>query len=207
ARPSPERVPVLFVHGTDDNPNAFHAMRQAFLEAGWPEERLAAVRLHPNNGQAPIEVLAWQVRRAAQGLRKRTGAERVDVVGFSLGALVSRYWLQELRGHLHVRRFISISGPHHGTYLAYVRNVPALVQMRPGSDFLRALDRPREDPFGETEVLSFWTPLDTTIIPADSSRLPGATERTFLVPLHPMMLGSPAVLSAAVEELARPERE
>lgn len=203
-RPSsePAHVPVLFVHGTDDTPGAFFAMMDAFQEAGWPKERLHAVRLHPNNGQMPIEVMAYQIRSAAEGLRKRTGAERIDVVAFSQGTLSSRYWMQELGGQPRVRRFISISGPHHGTRAAYLKADPALVQMRPDSDFLRELNR-RENPFGDTEAFSFWTPLDSTVVPADSARLPGATERTFFVLAHQMMLTNPAVISATVETLAK----
>ncbi|MFY0526022.1 esterase/lipase family protein [Archangium gephyra] len=208
AKPTPtsEHVPVLFVHGTDDTPGAFFAMLDAFQQAGWPKERLHAVRLHPNNGQLPIEVMAYQVRRAAEGLRKRTGAERIDVVAFSQGTLSSRYWMQELGGQPRVRRFVSISGPHHGTRVAYLKADPALVQMRPDSAFLRELNR-REQPFGDTEVFSFWTPLDSTVVPADSARLPGATERTFFVPAHQMMLSAPAVISATVEVLARAPRQ
>jgi triacylglycerol esterase/lipase EstA (alpha/beta hydrolase family) len=208
ARPTSasEHVPVLFVHGTDDTPGSFFAMKDAFRQAGWPEERLHAVRLHPNNGQLPIEVMAYQVRRAAEGLRQRTGAERIDVVAFSQGTLSSRYWMQELGGQPRVRRFVSISGPHHGTRAAYLRADPALVQMRPDSDFLRELNR-REKPFGDTEVFSFWTPLDSTVVPADSARLPGATERTFCVPAHQLMLNAPAVISATVEVLARAPRQ
>jgi len=208
AKPTPtsEHVPVLFVHGTDDTPGAFFAMLDAFQEAGWPKERLHAVRLHPNNGQLPIEVMAYQVRRAAEGLRKRTGAERIDVVAFSQGTLSSRYWMQELGGQPRVRRFVSISGPHHGTWAAYLRADPALVQMRPDSAFLRELNR-REQPFGDTEVFSFWTPLDSTVVPADSARLPGATERTFFVPAHQLMLSAPAVISATVEVLAQAPRQ
>ncbi|AKJ00216.1 triacylglycerol lipase [Archangium gephyra] len=203
---APEQVPVLFVHGTDDTPGAFFAMVDAFQQAGWPQERLYAVRLHPNNGQMPIEVMAYQVRRAAEGLRKRTGAERIDVVAFSQGALSSRYWMQELGGQPRVRRFVSISGPHHGTRAAYLKADPALVQMRPDSTFLRELNR-RENPWGDTEVFSFWTPLDSTVVPADSARLPGATERTFFVPAHQLMLSAPAVISATVEVLAQAPRQ
>ncbi|WP_375770530.1 lipase [Archangium gephyra] len=208
AKPTPasEHVPVLFVHGTDDTPGAYFAMLDAFQQAGWPKERLHAVRLHPNNGQLPIEVMAYQVRRAAEGLRKRTGAERIDVVAFSQGTLSSRYWMQELGGQPRVRRFVSISGPHHGTRAAYLKADPALVQMRPDSDFLRELNR-REQPFGDTEVFSFWTPLDSTVVPADSARLPGATERTFFVPAHQLMLSAPAVISATVEVLAQAPRQ
>ncbi|WP_257454795.1 esterase/lipase family protein [Archangium lipolyticum] len=203
AQSTPPPAPVLFVHGTDDTPGAFYAMLDAFEEAGWPKERLHAVRLHPNNGQMPIEVMAYQVRSAAEGLRKRTGAEHIDVVAFSQGTLSSRYWMQELGGQGRVRRFVSISGPHHGTRAAYLKSDPALVQMRPDSDFLRELNR-REKPLGDIEVFSFWTPLDSTVVPADSARLPGATERTFLVPMHQLMLSSPAVISATVEALSKP---
>ena len=206
AQPTPERVPVLFVHGTDDDPGAFFKMMPAFEAAGWPKEWLYAVRLHPNNGQMPIEVMAYQVRRAAESLRKHTRAERIDVVGFSQGTLSSRYWIQELGGQPRVRRFVSISGPHHGTRVAYLKGDPAIAQMRPDSDFLRELNR-REKPFGDTEVFSFWTPVDVTVVPADSARLPGATERTFPVPLHQMMLSSPAVISATLEALSQPSRQ
>jgi triacylglycerol esterase/lipase EstA (alpha/beta hydrolase family) len=127
------------------------------------------------------------------------------VVAFSQGTLSTRYWMQELGGQPRVRRFVSISGPHHGTRAAYLKRDPALVQMRPDSTFLRELNR-REHPFGDTEVFSFWTPLDSTVVPADSAHLPDATERTFLVPLHQLMLTSPAVLSATVEALSQPPR-
>lgn len=198
----PEHVPVLFVHGTDAEPGSFFAMLDAFEEAGWPKERLHAMRLHPNNGQMPIEVMAYQIRSAAEGLRKRTGAERIDVVAFSQGTLSSRYWMQALGGQPRVRRFISISGPHHGTRVAYLKADPALVQMRPDSDFLRALNR-SEKPLGDTEAWSFWTPLDSTVVPAESARFAGAQERTFGVLAHQLMLTSPAVISATVETLAQ----
>ncbi len=204
-RPSDDRVPVLFVHGTADTPDSFLDMRHAFREAGWPEESLHAVRLYPRRGEAPIEVMAYQVRRAAASLRKRTGATRVDVVAFSQGALSSRYWIQELAGQPHVRRFVSISGPHQGTWAAMLLGDPALVQMRPDSDFVRQLNR-RTPPWGDTEVFSFWTPFDITVFPAHNAHLPGATERRFSVPLHQMMLSDPRVIAATLEALTQPAR-
>ncbi len=203
--PPAGHVPVLLVHGIDDSPAAFQPMRDRLREAGWPVEQVAAVRLTPNNGQLPIEALAMQVARAAEGLRRRTGAERIDVVAFSMGALISRYWLQEVGGHQKVRRFLSISGPHHGTRMAYIRRGPAILQMRPGSELLQRLER-RNNPFGDTELYTFWTPLDVTVYPAESARLPGATERTFPVILHPLMLSDPNVLDAVVETLSQAPR-
>ena len=194
---------MLFVHGTDETWGFFNPMTQAFERAGWARERLYAVRLVPHNGQVPIEVMAYQIRRAAESLLRHTGADRLDVVAYSQGALSARYWIQELGGQPRVRRFISISGPHHGTRAAYLLGDPAFVQMRPNSAFLQGLNR-RDDPWGDTQVFTFWTPWDGTIIPAESSRLPGATERVFHVFPHQLMLDAPCVISAVQEVLAPP---
>lgn len=196
-------VPVLFVPGTDDAASRMAFMMDLFAAAGWPRDRLYTVELHPNGGEIPIEAVAYQVGHAAESLRRRTHAERVDVVGFSQGALSTRYWMQELGGQPHVRRFISISGPHQGTWLAYLRADPALVQMRPGSAFLRELNQ-YDAHFGDSEVFCFWTPWDGVIVPASHSLLPGVPARSFPVLFHPAMIVSPSVISAAIEVLARP---
>ncbi|MFP2932269.1 lipase, partial [Pyxidicoccus sp. 3LG] len=97
----------------------------------------------------------------------------------------------------------SISGPHAGSQLAWLGRGTGVRQMRPGSRLLRQLQEGRR-PWGETEVHSFWTPLDLMILPASSSRLPGACERTFPVLLHPWMLTDRRVLDAVVEVLGSP---
>ena len=201
--PEDTPVPVLFVHGTDDNAGSFLPMIQAFEDAGWSRERLYAMSLYPQSGEVPIEAMAFQVGHAAQGLRKRTHADQVDVVAFSQGALSARYWLQFLGGHARVRRFISISGPHQGTCLAWLRGNPALEQMRPGSAFLRELNQAPQ--YGDTEVYSFWTPWDGIIVPSSSARLAGSHQRRFLVPFHFTMPADPAVIAATVDVLASPQ--
>ena len=204
-RPPPpaEQVPILFVPGTSQTARFYDGMVDAFVDAGWARERMYAVPLRPISGQVPIEALAYQVLYAAENLRRHTGAERIDVVAYSQGALSARYWMQELGGQSHVRRFVSLSGPHHGTRAAWLLGDPALVQMRPGSDFLRELNR-REGGWGDTEVFSFWTPLDITVSPPSSAHLAGATERQFCVPLHQLMLDWPPVTTAIQEVLAQP---
>jgi triacylglycerol esterase/lipase EstA (alpha/beta hydrolase family) len=198
--PVEARVPVLLVHGIDDDASAFDAMRARLEREGWAH--VHALSLVPNDGSEPLPSLARQVARAAEELRTRTGAPKVDVVGFSMGALVTRYWVQQLDGRRGVRRFISISGPHQGTLMAYVRDGKGTLQMRPRSRLLRHLQaNPR--PWGEVEVHSFWSPMDLVIVPASSSRLPGAEERTFPVLLHPWMVTDGRVLDAVVEVLAR----
>ena len=189
-------LPVLCVHGIWDKGSAFDALRRALRRRGFPE--VAAPDLSPNDGSAEIEDLARQVAQAAA----RLGGP-LDVVGFSMGALVSRYWLQRMGGREQVRRFISISGPHRGTLTARFSGKPGAVQMRQGSALLQEL-LADGDPWGRCEVHAFWTPFDLMILPAGSSGLPGARERRFNVPLHPLMLTDRKVISAVMEVLAAP---
>src|SRR5690349_4124971 len=87
-------VPVLLVHGIWDTGAQFGPMCEALTEAG--VSRVETIDLRPNNGRAPVSDLARQVSTAANRLLEETRSERIDVVGFSMGALVTRYWIQRL---------------------------------------------------------------------------------------------------------------
>lgn len=199
---APPPLPVLLVHGLHDTPQGLETMKRHLEQAGWPVVRFAP--LLPNDGSLGVPEMARQVGQAAEALRSETGAPRIDVVAFSMGALVTRVWLQLQGGKEEVRRFISISGPQAGTMMAYVHPGLGVKQMRPRSPLLRALARDPH-PFGQVEVHTFWTPLDMIVVPATSARLPDARERMFLVPLHHWMRDDPRVLSAVTEVLGAPE--
>ncbi|HZH76910.1 MAG TPA: lipase [Archangium sp.] len=202
--PASVRLPVLLVHGIDDDARCLAPLSARLAQAGFGEVR--CVELKPNNGAAPISVLAAQVAEAAEHLRARTGSARLDLVAFSMGALVSRYYLQRLEGRHQVRRFVSISGPHAGTLLGWLRFNPGARDMRPGSELLRGLAADPA-PFGDVQVFTLWTPLDLMIFPPSSSRLVGAHERMVPVALHPLMLRDGRVLRAVEDALTveRPE--
>jgi triacylglycerol lipase len=128
---------VLLVHGIWNTGKDFASLRRALEAAG--AAAVEAVDLDPNSGAASIEALARQVAEAADRLRQRSAEDRVDVVGFSMGALVTRYWIQRLGGAERVRRFISIAGPQQGTWLAHLSPLSGVREMRPGSATLRSL--------------------------------------------------------------------
>jgi triacylglycerol lipase len=199
--PSPP-PPVLLVHGMHDTPSGLDTLKAHLERAGWPVVR--AVSLEPNNGSVSVPEMARQVARAAEALRLETGASRIDVVAFSMGALVTRFWVQWLGGKQEVRRFVSISGPHKGTLMAYLLPGAGVKQMRPRSRLLEALNRDPH-PWGQVEVFTFWTPMDLIVVPANSAQLPDATDRTFPVLLHPLMTRDERVLDAVVEVLGAPE--
>ena len=95
------------------------------------------------------------------------------IVGFSMGALVSRYYLQELGGSERVYAFFSIGGPHAGTVNAYLYPSEGVYQMRPHSEFLTQLDR-TADRLAGIPITCYWSPFDLMIRPLASARLPKA---------------------------------
>jgi triacylglycerol lipase len=194
-----DRHPVVLVHGIWDSGAAFRALGRRLAKAGF---EVHAIDLAPNDGRAGIEALAAQLAAFAEA--RVPGGAPIDLVGFSMGGVVSRYYLQRLGGLARVRRFVTISSPHGGTLTAYLRGLPGTLQMRPGSDLLRDLDRDVAEQLGQIDVTSLWTPLDLMILPAHSSRLPVGREILVAAPLHRLMLHDPRSVREIVAALGAP---
>jgi len=172
---------IVLVHGINDNGSGFGELPLALQTAGY---RVFTPSLTPNNGSASIEVLADQL---AEKINSHFGLlARLHVVGFSMGGLVSRYYLQELGGYRRAESLTSISSPHFGTMWAYLNNRPGVRQMRPGSDFLARLAA-SEDRLDGINVHAYWTPYDSTVIPPRNSVWPRAENVRVPAPLHSQM--------------------
>ncbi|MBN1538361.1 MAG: hypothetical protein JW908_16610 [Anaerolineales bacterium] len=193
------QLPVLLVHGIDNSSKRLRTMQRALLQRGFSS--VVAMDIVPSNGSIRFEAMGKQVRDAAFQLLHSTGAPKIDIVAYSMGALAARYFIQRLGGKSMVRRFVSISGPHHGTFNAYFRLNTGCRQMRPNSDFLIALNSDI-DPFGDVAVFSFYTPYDLMVLPGKSSIIPGAHNRAFPVLLHPLMTFDRRVIEAVAQTLA-----
>lgn len=193
--------PVLLIHGIDDRGIRFKRMQAAFEQNGIAP--VVAMDIQPNDASIPLEAMALQVQAVVESLLQSSRAAQVDIVAYSMGSLAGRYFLQRLGGQRQVRRFIAIAGPQQGTYMAYMRQNVGCRQMRPGSAFLQDLNGD-QDPWGAVQVVCFWTPFDLMMLPCTTSRLPGVYNRAFFVPIHPLMLSSPAVIRAVIQTLAAP---
>jgi triacylglycerol lipase len=164
-------IPTLVVHGLLDNERRIAPLCEGLRRHG--VAHVHSFDLRPNDGRAPIAVLGAQVRAFALELRERYACERIDVVGFSMGALASRYFVQREGGRELVRRFVSISGPHAGTLTAFALRRPGALDMRPDSTLLRDLAAD-SDPYGEVEVHCVYSRFDLMVVPARTALLPQA---------------------------------
>lgn len=158
-------TPILLLHGFLDNRAAFTFFRRSLRRRGF--RCVHAVNYHP---------LVDDVRRAAvllagriDEIRDRAGAEKVHIVGHSLGGIVARYYVQCLGGHGAVDVLATLGSPHGGIRTADWIPGGLARQIRPGSDLLVELAAPAPD--CSTRFLVVWSRLDRVMIPRTTACL------------------------------------
>ena len=166
---------------------------------GWSVHRL---NLIPNYGICPLEKLAQQVADYVD--RVFAPDQKIDLVGFSMGGLVTRYYLQRLGGAERVQRYVSISAPNQGTVVAYALPLQGIVQMRPESEFIQNLNQDMDRSLQSLKVTTLWTPFDLLIIPPESSQMPVGKDVSIPVLLHPWMLKDRRCLDQVTQALREP---
>jgi triacylglycerol lipase len=157
------------------------------------------LNLTPNDGNSRLETLAEQVADYIE--RNFPAGQPLDLVGFSMGGIVTRYYLQRLGGLKRVQRYISISAPNNGTLMAYTLQRPGIVQMRPKSSLLEDLNRDVEA-LKQLQVTVLWTPFDLLILPARSSQMGVGQEIQLPVPLHAWMVSDSRTLATVAQQLS-----
>ncbi|MET7768965.1 alpha/beta fold hydrolase [Nocardia sp. NPDC005366] len=151
--------PVVLAHGTDSSAYSdWSAIGTQLIDAG-----ICVFAL--NYGGAPgaqtygtedMRVSAWQVGDFVDHVLDSTGADQVDLVGFSQGANVTRYYMNKLGGAPKVRQWVGLASPTYGGVLygltpiaqmipgaldAFARvTSPAVVQQAQGSPFMLELN-------------------------------------------------------------------
>jgi triacylglycerol lipase len=192
------RNPVLLVHGIIRTSAIFHRMSTFLSDRGWSTY---SFNLKPNNGSLGLNQLAAQV---ADYIDQTFAPDQpLDLVGLSMGGLVTRYYVQRLGGIDRVQRLITISAPHQGTQMAYLSSRLGCVQMRPGSPFIADLDRDVEM-LERLNFTSIWTPWDFIIVPAQSSQMPIGREVKLSVFIHSRMVRNTKTLHAVAAALSEP---
>jgi triacylglycerol lipase len=186
---------VVLVHGIYNSGNRMNGMKRYLEARGW---QVYAVSIKPNDASITFDAMGAQLADFINANIPR--GEKFDLVGFSMGGLVSRYYVQKMDGYRRVRRFVTVSAPNHGTFWASLGWLPGVKQMRPDSAMLRDLngDLSKLAPLGYTSI---YTPLDLSIIPATSSRMPVGRNVVVWAPLHPLMTMLPRPLNAVAQAL------
>ena len=200
--------PVLLVPGYGGSTAALEVLAAALQAEG----RRTRIIRSPGDPRGDLREHAEALAEAAQRAVDE-GAPSVDVVGYSAGGVVVRYWIADLGGGSLARRAVTLASPHHGTDLAGVAAglapdacPEACRQLAPDSDLLRELNAGDETPAGPRWV-AIWTTDDETVVPATSGSLEGALDFSVqsvcpgLTVRHGDVPRTPAVIAMVVEQL------
>jgi triacylglycerol lipase len=126
---------IVMVHGIWDTGAIYRRMAQHLIGEG---HRCLRPDLKPANGTLGLKDLAEKLRATIDAEMGPTGP--LAVIGFSMGAVIARHYLQSLGGAGRTSHFFSISGPHHGTLTAYLYPGKAARDMRYNSQLLKTLN-------------------------------------------------------------------
>ncbi|KPJ92037.1 MAG: hypothetical protein AMJ53_10180 [Gammaproteobacteria bacterium SG8_11] len=188
---------VVLVHGILDNGSIFNKMVAHFEQRGI---KCYAPSLTPSDGRTGLDDLANQLKLHIDNTFLQ---QNVSIVGFSMGAMIARYYLQHLGGAKTTPQFFSVSAPHKGSVWSYLYPGKGAKQMRPDSAFLRDLDN-SVDCLQGIDIYSYWTPFDLVIIPPTSSRWDIAHNIKIKALCHPCMLSNPQLISDIYHKLTAP---
>lgn len=193
--------PLVLVHGLWDTPGLFRRLEKR-LEGR--RDQVLVPHLPHGLGERPVLELARELGEAVEA--SFGPGQEVDVLGFSLGGVIARTWIQLLGGRERTRRFISVGSPQQGSLLALPwprRWLSTVADLRPGSPLLQRLN---SDPRGleGVECTSFWCLPDQMVVPSWTGVLPRGPSHQLPVWHHQQLITSPAGLEPIVTELLRP---
>lgn len=155
---------VVLVHGYGDVGGSLDFIRKRLETEGF---QCISPSLVPSDAKFGLEDLAIKLQREIESQFGKYS--EFAIVGFSMGGLLARYYVQELGGAGFCRAIFTISTPHYGTLAAYLHSGRGALQMRPGSLFLENLNT-NHGGCDSTLAVAYWTPLDVMVFPSCHSR-------------------------------------
>ncbi|WP_411870315.1 esterase/lipase family protein [Vulcanococcus limneticus] len=192
--------PLVLLHGLMDSPRVFDRLRR---HLGEQRQELLVPDLPVRFGTTPVQELAeWLGRQ----IEAAFGPSRpVDLLGFSMGGVIGRTWIQLQGGYGRTRRFISLGSPQQGTLTAqpWPRKLLAgIADLKPGSPLLQRLDADL-DSLRQVDCCSFYSGLDLMVLPGWSAVLPVGPRHQLPVLTHPQLVRDPQALAPLAQELLR----
>ncbi len=198
-REGSRRIPLLFIHGIFHNGSAFVWMRQNLALRGLTD-------LHELNLRTTfhtIPQMAEQVGAAVGRLQEKYGVDQVDIVAHSLGGIVSRYYVQILKGDGEVRTLVTLGSPHRGTQWSRFAPLKRHRELSPGSETFRRLAGCR--PPRRTQAIAISGSYDILMRPTGTEWWPGVRNIRLNRVGHTGLLFSNRVAEIIIAHVRKPE--
>ena len=161
--------PIILIHGLWNTSAIFNSLMKKL--DNYDVEYYAPTLKH-YFGRISIIDLAQSLDEL---ITKKYGKDReIDILGFSMGGIIARYWIKKFNGYLKTKRFISIGSPHSGTLTAQL--VPKILfkgisEMKIYSSLLKELSE-YDYLLKKIDCISFYTRWDFMVFPGWRAYLP-----------------------------------
>ena len=191
---------LVLVHGLWDKPKIFDRLI-SYLQVD--NLTIFAPYLPHKGGRTPLKNLAIELDRL---ILERFGSEQfIELLGFSMGGVICRAWLQQMGGAFRTDSFISVGSPHYGTYTAQL--IPnwllwGIADMKRGSPLVQELNR-NTDLLHAVRCSSYFCRWDLMAFPGWQAVLPVGNHFAVPVLTHKDLIAHPRSLKILSEKIIR----
>lgn len=197
--------PVLLVHGVVHNASAFIPLRKFMEKEGWKN----VFTMNYSTRHGSLTKMIENLDNRVQEILELTHSSQIDIVGHSLGGLVSRSYMSIGDGRGKIHHLVTLGTPHKGTPLSRILASPLFGGLRTDlhsdSYFIRQLNETAL-PRG-SRLTSIYSRYDFVAWPGDNCRVDGLPHNAFKnIELqsvgHLGLLYSPESVDAVMKSIA-----
>ena len=192
------RNPIILIHGLWNTSSIFSLISSKLDEK---EVEYFAPTLNHAFGMTSIVELTNLID---QLIVEKYGLEQeIDILGFSMGGIIGRYWINKFNGHKRTKRFITVGSPHNGTLTSQlVPKYPfrGISEMKINSSLLR--DLANYDYFlNGIDCISFFTYWDLMVFPGWRANLNVGEKISLNIFKHRNLVRNPEAVERIIERL------
>ncbi len=192
------RNPIILIHGLWNTSSIFSFITSKLDDIGI---EYFAPTLNHSYGMTSIIDLTNLLNELI--LDKYGSEKEIDILGFSMGGIIGRYWIQKFNVYKTTRRFISIGSPHKGTLTSQlVPKFPfaGISEMKINSSFLKELAK-KDYLLNDIECISFFTYWDLMVFPGWKATLSTGEKISLKVFKHRNLVRNPWAVEKIIEKI------
>tara|TARA_B100000965_G_scaffold391502_1_gene399630 strand:+ start:60 stop:659 length:600 start_codon:yes stop_codon:yes gene_type:complete len=195
-----KRKPIILIHGLWNTSDIFSLITAKLDEIGI--EYFAPTLEHKYGMKSIVELtnLLNDLIIEKYGYKKE-----LDILGFSMGGIIGRYWINKFNGYKRTRRFLTVGSPHKGTLASQlVPKYPfrGISEMKINSHLLRELSK-SDYLLNGIECISFFTYWDLMVFPGWKASLNSGEKISLKIYKHKNLIRNPNAVGKIIEKLLK----
>ena len=193
-----KRNPIILIHGLWNTADIFCSITSKLDEIGI---EYFAPTLEHEYGRTSILELTNALNDLI--LEKYGFEQELDILGFSMGGIIGRYWIKKFYGYKRTRQFITVGSPHKGTLASQlVPKYPfrGISEMKISSFLLRDLSK-YDYLLKGINCISFFTYWDLMVFPGWRASLNSGEKISLKIYKHKNLVRNPDAVDKIIHRL------